>query len=328
MGMLILLVLTACADHASVSDTEDREGYSVVISEQEEDAVPEETETILDHEMESGEGMQAETYYLGTDDRIMAYIPDSIKGCEEGTIPMILNLHWTGGTPEEQISENGWLEVSEKEEFIMIAPFYGSYDSVYRHTDDFAAIVRDALERYPVIDRSRVYVTGFSNGGAAAVALTDQYPEMFAAIAPEGWMVGMREWSRKGAEYDMPFQVIQGSKEYTYETDTGAMAVMADEQKALKDLMLFNEMITEDFTPDYGRTAFWGYSPDESSVLTFEGKEWAVSDYYKDGYTVPFGQLILVEDGIHWARKHHAQLAWDFMKQFRRNEQGMIEQIK
>ena len=138
----------------------------------------------------------------------------------------------------------------------MIAPFYGSYDSVYRHTDDFAAIVRDALERYPVIDRSRVYVTGFSNGGAAAVALTDQYPEMFAAIAPEGWMVGMRDWSRKGTGYDMPFQVIQGSKEYTYETNTGAMAVMTDEQEALKDLMLFNEMITEDFTPDYGGQLF------------------------------------------------------------------------
>ena len=145
MGMLILLVLTACADPAPVSDTEDREGYSVVISEQEEDAVPEGTETILDREMESGEGMQAETYYLGTDDRILAYIPDSIKGCEKGTVPMILNLHWTGGTPEEQISENGWLEVSEKEGFIMIAPFYGSYDSVYRHTDDFAAIVRDGI---------------------------------------------------------------------------------------------------------------------------------------------------------------------------------------
>lgn len=57
-------------------------------------------------------------------------------------------------------------------------------------------------------------------------------------------------------------------------------------------------------------------------------KEWTVSDYYRDGYTVTFGQLVLVEDGIHWAREYHAQLAWDFMKQFCRNEQGMIEQIK
>ncbi len=325
-SMAILLVLTACANNVQDSDRQTAEEYSVVL-EEEKGTVSKETEDASEQEMEGKEGMRTETYYLGTGERILAYIPESVKECETGTVPMVLNLHWTGGTPEEQVSENGWLEVSAQEGFIMIAPFYGSYDSVYRHTEYFAGIVLDALERYTIIDKSRVYVTGFSNGGAAAVALTDQHPELFAAIAPEGWMVGMKDWSRKGAEYDMPFQIIQGSKEYTYETDTGAMAVMEDEQEALKDLMLFNEMTTESFTPDYEETAFWGYPPDVTSILKFEGKEWAVSDYYKDGYTVPFGQLILVEDGIHWARTPHAQLAWDFMKQFRRNEQGTIEQI-
>ena len=209
----------------------------------------------------------------------------------------------------------------------MIAPFYGSYDSVYNHTDYFAEIVRDAFERYPMIDKSRVYVTGFSNGGAAAVALTDQYPELFAAIAPEGWMVGMRDWRIKGADYDMPFQIIQGTDEYTYATDSGAMAIMRDEQEALSDLMLFSGMTEESFTPDYDATPYWGYPADSTEVLQFDGKDWTVSNYHKDGFTVTFGQLILVQDGIHWARKPHAQLAWDFMKHFRRNEQGEIVEI-
>lgn len=50
-----------------------------------------------------------------------------------------------------------WLEVAEKEGFIIVAPFYGSYDSVYRHTDYFAEIVEDAYTRYPMIDKSRVF---------------------------------------------------------------------------------------------------------------------------------------------------------------------------
>lgn len=74
----------------------------------------------------------------------------------DGTVPLVFNLHWTGGTLEGQVSENGWLEVAEAEGFIMIAPFYGSYDSVYRHTDYFADIVRDALVRYPMNDKSRI----------------------------------------------------------------------------------------------------------------------------------------------------------------------------
>lgn len=277
--------------------------------------------------LEEVDGMVTETYYLGTEDRILAYIPESVRNNPDGSVPMVLNLHWTGGAPEEQVSENGWLEVSEREGFLIIAPFYDSYDSVYRHTDYFASIVEDAMQRYPVIDKSRVYVTGFSNGGAAAVALTDQYPELFAAIAPQGWMVGMSDWSRKGMEYDMPFQIIQGSKEYTYETDDGDMAIMIDEQEALCDLMLFNGMADTGYAPDYRKTPYWGYPAANSSALDFDGKAWTVSNYYKDGYSVPFAQLILVQDGIHWARKPHAQLAWDFLKQFRRNPDGSIEQI-
>lgn len=317
-----LIVLSACSHPQSDGSIQEE-----TAAEAKESTMPLEN-TSFPEEKETVSGMNTETYYLGTKDRIIAYIPTTVMNRADGTVPLVLNLHWTGGTPEEQVSENGWLEVAEAEGFIMIAPFYGSYDSVYRHTDYFADIVRDTLVRYPMIDKSRVYVTGFSNGGAAAVALTDQYPELFAAIAPEGWMVGMRDWTKKGKEYDMPFQIIQGSKEYTYETSSGAMAIMTDEQEALSDLMLFNEMADAGFEPDYEKTPFWGYPEQDTSELIFDGKTWTVSNYYKEGYEIPFGQLILVEDGIHWARPQHARLAWDFMKQFRRNEDGTIGTVK
>ena len=141
-------------------------------------------------------------------------------------------------------------------------------------------------------------------------------------------MVGMRDWRKNGEDYDMPFQIIQGSKEYTYETSSGAMAIMTDEQEALSDLMLFNEMADPSYVPDYDRTPYWGYPEQDSSVMVFDGKAWMVSNYYKDGYDVPFGQLILVEDGIHWARPQHAQLAWDFLKHLRRNENGTLELLE
>lgn len=290
-------------------------------------------ETVLEghgiqEEKEGQAGMKRETWYLGSEDRIIACLPALALNSDAGTVPMVLNLHWTGGTPEEQISENGWAETAEENGFIMIAPFYDSYDSVYRHTDYFADVVREACRKYPVIDKSRVYVTGFSNEGAAALALTDQYPELFAAIAPQGWMVGMKNWKRKGREFDMPFQIIQGSDEYTYKAPEGAMAIMKDEQEALSDLMLFNEMVDPSFMPDNKKTPYWGYPEADTSLLAFKGKTWTVSNYYKEGYNTPFGQLILVEDGIHWARPQHARLAWEFMKVFRRNETGVIEIVE
>lgn len=250
------------------------EGEEIVLNKDETDG-PETTE----------DGMRVETYTLGTEERILAFIPESAAGKKDGEVPMVLNLHWSGGTPEEQVSENGWDKVAAEEGFIMIAPFYESWDSVYRHTDYFAEIVRDAVSRYPMIDRSRVYVTGFSNGGAAAVALTDQFPELFTAIAPQGWMVGMRDSDRKGREYDMPFQIIQGSEEYTYQTASGAMAIMRDEQEALADLMRFNEMTDPSFIPDYDAAPYWGYPEDSRTEEKISGRKWTVSDYYKDGWS-------------------------------------------
>lgn len=336
IAVVLVLTLTACEQHSVNKSSEGFVSTQSWDTESSSDIQPESRSQSIFSSLENSDsisktetkedGMRTETYYIDNDDRIIAYIPNGITTSADGTVPMVLNLHWTGGTPEEQVSENGWIELAEKERFITIAPFYGSYDSVYNHTEHFANIVRDAYTRYPFIDKSRVYVTGFSNGGAAAVALTSQYPELFAAIAPQGWMVGMRDRS-KAANFDMPFQIIQGNNEYTYTTDSGAPAIMTDEQAALRDLMLFNEMINESSSADYNKTAYWGYPSNDVFIMEFEEKKWEVSNYFKQGYTVPFGQLILVEDGIHWARKPHAQLAWEFMKHFRRNEKGIIVQI-
>ena len=54
-------------------------------------------------------------------------------------------------------------------------------------------------------------MTGFSNGGAASVALTRDHPEYFAAISAMGWIVDLDNKDHVFGSYDMPFQVVQGS---------------------------------------------------------------------------------------------------------------------
>ena len=89
--------------------------------------------------------------------------------------------------------------------------------------------------------------------------------------------------------------------------------------------MRFNEMVSSTYVPDYEKTPYWGYPENDSVEMIFDSKKWTVSNYYKEGYDIPFGQLVLVEDGVHWARPQHGDLAWNFMKQFRRNDDGKIE---
>ena len=132
-------------------------------------------------------------------------------------VPLVLMMCGTGGDPRRDAQASGWVDKALEEGLIVIAPNYNNA-ATYSETDSLASVVKYVIETYPVAAR-RVYSTGFSNGGAVSVSLTRDYPELFAAISAMGWMVDMPDRNGVYAAYDMPFQVIQGTKEFTYATD-------------------------------------------------------------------------------------------------------------
>ena len=229
--------------------------------------------------------------------------------------------------PVDNAVQSGWLAQAEKENFIVVSPDYNNY-ATYSETDFLISVVEYMIQNYP-IDTERIYSTGFSNGGAASVALTRDYPEYFAAISAMGWMIGMDNKNGVYEAYDMPFQVVQGDGEYTEKTQSDAMAVMDDEKEGIRALMLYNEMIASGQEADYDRTPYWGYQPDETETLDFDGQRWEISNYYKEGFSSAFAQLVLVEDAEHRPRQPEAEMAWNFFKNFRRDKDGrIVEEIR
>lgn len=112
-------------------------------------------------------------------------------------------------------------------------------------------VIKDAKQRYN-IDKHRVYVLGFSNGGASAVALTSTHPKTFAGIAAYGWMVDLK----KNQGYQMPFQVIAGSRKATeYDSNNNPM-VRVDERNAIRELLIMNKMVSADIKPNYKKTPY------------------------------------------------------------------------
>ena len=251
------------------------------------------------------------------------YIPDSVQEHPETKVPMVLMMCSTGGEARNNARACGWVDQAGAEGIIVLAPDYNNY-ATYSETGAVVSAVEYVIQQYPV-DVSRVYATGFSNGGAMAVALTSEYPQMFAAISAYGWMVDMRN---RNPAYDMPFQVIQGTEEYTYETDSGHMAIMEDEQHAIRSLFLFNEMIEEGVRPDYGSTPYWGYEPDEVYTDNPDGRQWQFGNYYKNSYTAPFAQLVLIDGATHRPNRHEAAVSWDFFQHYYRSEDGSVAEIQ
>lgn len=262
-------------------------------------------------------------FKMQNEKNVYCYVPSAVKENPGKKVPLVLFMCGTDCDPVKNMVDSGWTDLAEKENFIVISPEYNNHHT-YSETDAIISVVKYMLANYPV-DPERVYSTGFSNGGATSIALTRDYPQYFAGISAMGWMIGLDNKDGVYEAYDMPFQVIQGSGEYTEKTESGAMAVMDDEKEGLRDLLLYNEMISTEVQTDYDRTPYWGYVPDEMKNITMNGREWTFSNYYKEGFHRPFAQLVLVEDEKHRTRPEEAEIVWEFFRHFRRTQDGITE---
>lgn len=107
-----------------------------------------------------------------------AYIPQAVKINPDKKVPMVLFMCGTRCDPVDNLIQSGWVAQAESEGFIVISPDCNNY-ATYSETGFLIEAVEYMEEHYPV-DTGRVYSTGFSNGGAASVALTRDYPQYFA----------------------------------------------------------------------------------------------------------------------------------------------------
>ena len=279
-----------------------------------------------------GTAVRRESWRMENRNEVFAWIPE---GLPAEAVPMVLAMNCTNGNPEAEVKTNGWDVLCAEEGFIVIAPEYRdnlSYDEV----DYIRSVIEQAVSRYPV-DPGRIYATGFSNGGAVAIALASEVPELIAGISAAGWLVEVKNTGG----LPTPFQVLKGTEEFTVRNRQGDMELMEDENKALKTLFEMDRMPVGE--ADYHEVPYWGFRPDSQGSIWPEYKdyhyyggngipqsnvEWQISDYYREGYEAPFAQLVLIEGADHTPHDYHARIAWDFFSRFSRNTDGTISERK
>ena len=276
--------------------------------------------------------IKTEVYKLDSHGPIYSYLPPNLNKAFK--YPLVMALCCTTGNPQAEVKTNGWDKIVLKENIIVISPTYNNY-ATYSETSYIKKVIDDAIKRYP-IDTERIYSTGFSNGGALSVAMVSTYPKLLAAISAMGWMVGMNNLSSNAK---IPFMVIQGTNEYTKKTSSGSMSIMNDEIIAIKDLFTYNNMKEKNMIPNYDKTPYWGYIPDEKgsiypTYLDYDiygntstkrsGVEWQINKYYTQGYKLPLAVLVLVDGANHIPHDYNSYLAWNFFKGFRRLSNGTL----
>lgn len=96
-----------------------------------------------------------------------------------GKLPLVLAFHGGGDSAFHIAWVSGWWRVAQRHGFLLVAV----EDHLNSTATETAELIERLAARYP-IDRRRIYATGFSMGGCKCWDLYQEYPTLFAALAP------------------------------------------------------------------------------------------------------------------------------------------------
>lgn len=256
----------------------------------------------------------------------------------DASVPLILALHGTGDDPLMFIDEMGWLDIAAKVNLAVVAPY--EEELVISHeggkvvmgtpiyegilTEAFPMFLSYILEKYPALDSSRIYATGYSLGGGSVYRAIYGGMDMIAAAVP---MAGMHNdmFYNSTDEQDAALQAIGiPLLELTSTFDLGYM----QQENRLTDntLAIFrkyakaNNIALAD-TYDFDAYPIIGLETDELDVTTINGEWrsflWTIKN--EDG--IPMMGMSCTENLTHSLYPGYGEIAWNFMKNFSRDSQ-------
>jgi poly(3-hydroxybutyrate) depolymerase len=252
------------------------------------------------------------------------FVPDMVKKNPKVKVPLVITLHGMGDDPVYQADSNGWTAKAAEKGFIVVSPDYPGATAEGEKV--VLAILDYAKKTYP-IDESRIYLAGFSMGGATTAMTGLKNAEKFAAIAPMG-ATGYSDDAITAQvnsikdKTDIPFTMIVGTADSAnVTTDEKGNKILSGGgpfKGGLKLLMEVNNLNTSN--PDYVAYPYWGYPTSNREVLTSRNLKYDVSYMYKDGSDKPIAKLVLFENAGHAHSDYYATLAWDFFSMFSRSQ--------
>lgn len=258
-------------------------------------------------------------------------LPEEVKNgkAAEHSVPIWLMLHGGGDDPLQFLDEMGFMTLAGEERFAMIAPV---------HTDVFTvgdqvlpAVVTYFLDKYPQLDPSRVYVTGYSMGGGATLHAINGNAKMFAAACPNAAAVFFTDDEKvKLDDVDMPIFFTTATYDFCGfgGVDGFAAGPKADDpynpehigkayQERINDYLTLNGMDTVDY--DFSKYPISGFRADEYSEKLLNNEYMNRTWLLYNDKDVPMVGLNVTDYLPHGLYEEFGRLCWDYAKHFSRN---------
>lgn len=135
--------------------------------------------------------------YEGAEREYRLHVPESAGGSNA----LVFDLHGFTESVDRQDGRSGMRDKADAEGFVLVQPrgqgasWNGGACCGSASQDDVGLLraIADAIADEACIDRSRIYVTGMSNGGFLAHRAACEAADFFAAIAPVAGVLGIDE---------------------------------------------------------------------------------------------------------------------------------------
>jgi poly(3-hydroxybutyrate) depolymerase len=259
------------------------------------------------------------------------YLPDEVlKGtAPAGTVPLILAMHGGGDDPRVFVDEIGLLDLAGSERFVMVAPEHQSLN--FSRSNDptlqgllcsiLPKFVKHILKTYPALDPSRVYVTGYSMGGAATLKAVNGDPFVFAAAVPMA-AAGYTATAEQAAQLkkaQMPVMFTTSTFDLPGAFDQANGNIAAAYQNQLNLFLGYNGMKT--IAPyDFVTHSVNGFKADRYDRIKLNNEYDNHCWYLNNSDGIPMVAVNYTEHLIHALYPEYAKIAWDFVKHYARDQ--------
>ena len=253
---------------------------------------------------------------------LVEYLPEEVVDgtAPDGSVPLILANHGGSDDPRLYVDEIGLLALAGQERIAIVAPEEQYISNELRAIlPDFTRYI---LEKYPALDASRVYVTGYSMGGFATLNAVFGDGSLFAAAAPQAG-AGREPDPENDVQYetiDLPIMICHSEYDLFFYVSPSTHDIVDLVMTDLHRFLAYNEM--DDIEFDFDKYPISGFEGDRYEEKLLNGEHLNRSWFMlKDG--VPMVGLNYTNDLQHALYPEYAKVIWNFLKHYSRDPQTL-----
>jgi poly(3-hydroxybutyrate) depolymerase len=251
-------------------------------------------------------------------------VQEAMAANSDKKFPLFLCLHGGGDHPIYEAESIGWSQLCIDQDIIMVSPNATAGGRTPEATAELSAkmmkLVDYMIKKYPV-DTSRIYAAGFSGGASSTLAVSNAYPERFAAVSAMSCVAGpfyktlLSSLPNYNYDIDLPVGVIGQGME-TESTNFDGEYVWFD---AVQGIYQLNEIEQYTGRLDYTRYPYWGF-PIRDEIRYNPPTGFAIwRGFSYDDKGIPLVFFAHTEQTTHTHYPEYAPIIWDWFKRFSRD---------